>query len=300
MNAADPKIEAFALAAFPPAGGEEAERARMRERFAAWAGELAPGGGAVRLDLIAIAVRALHRAERIHAAEEAEACLRVRHSDAFWRRREAARLVESVAKLETNPLVAAFELESTVMGCEWAVGTLRGMVAAMNAGQWLVENHIMLRKLLKYDCGDPKGSLRAPDVWFHKIHRYCEVLAKSRTPIAQLAWEIRVITLEKLELGKQRDEELIADLTAEAHPLLAKVEELIESAIDRFEAARAALAPLEALDREQAKIRALVDDSDLSKQRARLLKDAEATLHDALARVEGMNKMEKQTTRGRG
>jgi hypothetical protein len=266
----------------------------MEARFQSWVPSLAPDHDPLKTDLLRQAVRNYHKIDRIHDCDDAESLRRVRNSDANWRREQAQKLVETLGKLETQPLVAAYELEATVEGCDWKLNTLEGIHVALEAAIWLPENQRLLRKLLKYESGDPKGALRAPDVWYDKINRYIQFAKHNSTPIAQLPWEQRVITCEKLTLASRYDVELMDRLEAEAKPLCGKLENLILGEVARTKEIREKLLPFEALDRDQARFRALVDDSPASKQRARYLKDAERAMHACFKQVGDVWKLQKQ------
>jgi len=270
------------------------EAVRMENRLNTWTNSAARDNDPLKIDLLRQAVRSYHKVDRIHDCDDAEAARRSRNSEALWNREQAQFVVENVGKLDKEPMVAAYALESTVAGCDWMIGVIEGWHSSLELGQWNEDGHKLFRKLLKFDASDPTGSRRVPDLWFDKLFKYDKLARYCNTPIAELPWEIRVMTVAKLDQANKHDDALFKRLHEEVKPLADKYEQVMLGELARLRVVREKLMPLEVLDREQAKIRAMVDYSPSAKQRARYLKDAERALFGFLGQVREMWKLEQK------
>ena len=267
------------------------ELVEMEDRLCSWSGSLARDGDPVKLDLVRLAVKSYHRAERILQADSAEAARRLRNADMLWERERAEATARSTAKLETDAVLANIELESTCAGCQWKIDAFEGLLQSVDKAVWKPENHQLFRKLLRFDASDPKGTIRVPDVWFEKLYRFDQLTRRENMLIAELPWEERHIGAKALELAYERDAETWKRLKTEAFPLDVQYVALGTAEIERLKALRDSLAPAEEIDRLQARSRLLTDDSPATKSRLRYLKEAEKSLTAYLKELREIDKL---------
>ena len=232
-----------------------------------------------------MAVRAYHRNDRSLRADEGEAVRRVQNSELFRQQDLNEQFRVHLKALDTDAPIAVKGLQSSLMGCDWISSTLRGISESLHHGTWKSGFHKMAKSLLGIHNGDPNRDITEVDQWALIIDEYVEYDKIFNMPYIHQEWEAKMLSIQGLIAGDQRENELIAKKKKHAEDVCEKYLNMIDLEIARLKEARASMVELDEVDKAAARERALVDTSEAGKLRMRYIGEAQRDVFKALDQV---------------
>lgn len=230
-------------------GEDQAELDAMREE---WVGEVAQKSG-VAAQFADLAFRALVRRRRVDRTADAAALSRARRAEAVWTIRRAEEVKAAIDELSAAPSVAVARLKSTAEGARWLKTAWEALDYTLDAGAWGEGEYNRALELLGIEqvghlalFDDTNALVRTADL--------CRRMGGGH--------DYRTVSEAAL---RAREKDLHVDLCLEfkaaSDAAYARVKKLVSGQIRETDALSASLAPLSAVDRDDALALCMVDDS---------------------------------------
>lgn len=269
----------------------EEDQAEILERFEAWAPELVPTGSRVAMDMTMLAARSYQRTLNAYRSEDAEAASRVRRAGENWDVKQRKELMEHIAMLDKNPMMAVAGMRTTVAGVNWLLEEFRAMKLLIETHQWEDKYHQRVRKLLGCDNESPNLAHTVPDVWNEFIKIFVNMHRVFDKPLQLMPWQKLMLDVNQFNDRLKAQQKRYSELYPDGIRFEMAYMDMLATQIAELESLRVKLADKEAADRAEAGQRALFDGGETTKLRLRYIADSQRDMYRALKEVREVQKV---------